>query len=100
MTRGTTPTYIFTLPFDTSILSALRITYSQEGAKVITKTIADCTLDGDNIYCKLTQEETLSLREGEYAVVQLHVLTNAGDALVSEQHFEPIYPCDDNEVIQ
>lgn len=83
MIRGTTPTHIFNLPFDTSSLKEVRITYEQDGAKVLEKTEADCTLEGSAITVQLTQEETLAFNENKNVSYQLKLLTTDNEVLAT-----------------
>lgn len=100
MIRGTTPTHIFGLPFDSSMASAIRITYAQRDMLLFSKIKADCTCDGNNITCMLTQEETLKFECGEYAQVQVKVLTVGGEVLVSDIINVLVEKCLDDEVIE
>jgi hypothetical protein len=79
MYRGTTPTHTFALPFDTSIIDALLITYTQRGVKIIEKTLDDVTLNGRRIVLKLTQDETNMFNKGNKAQIQLRV--KSGDSV-------------------
>ena len=81
MIRGTTPTHIFNLPFETSLLSAVEISYAQKDLVVLTKTTKDCVLDGTKISVKLTQGDTLKFNSSMMVQMQLRVLTIGGDAL-------------------
>lgn len=58
MYRGTTPTHIFTLPFNVEQLKKVEITYEQLGQIILQKTETDCTLEGKIIRLELTQEES------------------------------------------
>ena len=58
MYQATTPTHTFTLPFDTSLISKLLLTYSQDARAVITKTENDVSMSSNIISLTLTQEET------------------------------------------
>lgn len=82
MRRGTTPTHIFTLPFDTATLSKVRIIYSQGNSPVVTRDNAD--LHGNTATVKLTQAETLKFDSVQTVSVQVRVLTVGGDALASD----------------
>lgn len=84
MFRATTPTHIFSLPFETSLLNKILITYKQDDAIILEKTEADCTLDGNDIKIKLTQEETLLFDADKRVMIQLRVLTTDGTAMASE----------------
>ena len=99
MRRGTTPTHTFALPFETSIISALRITYKQENNVIITKDKNDCTLNGNVINVKLSQEETLKFKCNAPAKVQLRIVKN-DDAIASEVFNFFVNECLDNEVIK
>lgn len=94
MIRGTTPTHTFKLPFDTSMVKDVRITYAQDGVVVAEKLLADCTLQGTEIITKLTQEETLKFYEKRQVDLQLRVLTTTGDAMAT-----PIYSIPARDVL-
>lgn len=100
MNRGTTPTHTFTLPFDASILSQVRIIYAQMGRVVLVKTGEDVILSGNTVKTKLTQEETLSFNCAHPVEIQVRVLTLAGDAQNSDIIKVPVSRCLDNEVIE
>ena len=84
LTRGTTPTLIFELPFDTSEAQKMWISFRQESRLVIDKTLADVTLDETKVSVHLTQEETLALCRKESCTIQMRVLTKDGEALASQ----------------
>lgn len=84
MIRGTTPRHIFNMPFDVSSIEEVRITYEQNGQKVLEKTENDCTMEGTKITVQLTQEETLKFEESRNVSLQLKVLTSAGDVMVTK----------------
>ena len=100
MMRGTTPTHIFTLPFDVSRIKEIRIIYSQNDTPVVTKNTADCTLENKTVTVKLTQEDTFAFNHKKPAFVQLHVLSTNGDALTSAIKAISIGDCLDKEVIK
>lgn len=99
MTRGTTPTHIFELPFDTCELTKIRILYAQNDELVLEKTEADCELEGSTIKVRLTQEETMKVEHLEMVQIQLHVLTSTDDSLVSSIHKVPAYQLLKDEVL-
>lgn len=99
MRRGTTPTHTFALPFEVSIISALRITYKQENNVILTKEKDDCTLTDNVINVKLRQEETLKFKCNAPAKVQLRIVRN-DDVIASEVFNFFVNECLDNEVIQ
>ena len=99
MIRGTTPTHTFKLPFDTSLIERVKIIYAQNGEKVFCKETPDCTLLGDSVSTRLTQEETFSLDCGKLVQIQLRVLTTAGEALATDEMVVPVSRCLDDEVL-
>lgn len=100
MFRATTPTHIFVLPFDTSLLQEIRITYQQSGKTVLQKTEADCTLTGSEIKVTLTQQETLLFSPDERVSIQLRVLTTTGHVMASEIKKVFARACLDEEVLE
>lgn len=64
MYRGTTPTLYFTMPFDSTGISQLYITFNQEGKYVLEKTLGDVTYTDKRIELKLTQTDTLQIKSG------------------------------------
>lgn len=83
MTRGTTPTHIFTLPIYASNIDKLRITYSQNQDIILEKTEADIERSGKTIRYTLTQEETLKFNAKTSVNIQVRVLTTDNMALAS-----------------
>ena len=82
--RGTTPLHLFKLPFDTSLVKSVKIIYSHDQTPVLVKETAHCTLDGNRITVKLTQEETFLFENNWLVEIQLRVLMENGDALRSK----------------
>lgn len=99
MRRGTTPTHIFTLPFDASTITACRVTYEQENNVVLTKEINECELKDNVITVKLSQEDSLKFKCNTAAKVQLRILKN-DEAIASEVITFFVGECLDNEVLQ
>ena len=83
MIRGTTPSHIFQLPFNTDTLKEIRISYAQDDIVIVEKTTEDCTLEADTITVKLTQEETLKFIHGKTAKIQLKVKLLDGNTLAT-----------------
>ena len=83
MIRGTTPTFAFNLPFDTSMIKSAYITIRSKGIEV-EKAKEDCVFSGKTISTTLTQEETLKLPKSQVAEIQLRVTTNNGEAMASD----------------
>lgn len=99
MIRGTTPTHIFAIPFETNIISCVRIIYAQNDEVLFEKQTTDCTLTERTISTTLTQEETL-LFDSKYLVqIQLRILLNDGSALASKVNYISLEKCLSNEVI-
>ena len=100
MYRATTPTHIFTMPFDTSLLKEIRVTYAKEDKEIILqKTGDDCVLDGRDINVALTQEETLLFEAEKRVLIQLRVLTVDGKAMASKIWRKFAHECLDEEVL-
>lgn len=97
MTRGTTPTLIFELPFPASQIEVLSIAFSQRQVDepylpaqlVLEKQLSDCTVDGNNISLTLSQEDTLALNSSQDVEIQLRAL-NGGSALASQIITAPV----------
>lgn len=83
MIQGTTPTHIFKTPLSTENLKNVRITYAQDGVVVLTKELADCTVNGNEVMCQLSQEETFKFDSNLPVDIQFRALTNSGDAMAS-----------------
>lgn len=99
MIRGTTPTHIFTLSMDTSLLKCIRIVYSQGDETILVKETADCTIDGNTISVALTQEETFLFDCKKLALIQIRALTLAGEVLATPIMKVEVEKCLDSEVI-
>lgn len=100
MIKGTTPTHVFTLPFDTGSVKTVQIIYAQSGAVKLTKGNKDCTLDGNKVSVKLTQEDTFLFTFGVRVDIQVRVLTIGGDALASRVTHVLCEDCLSDEVLQ
>lgn len=99
MIRGTTPTHIFSLPFDVGILSAAKIAYAQNGDVKFTKDLTMCETNGNDISVKLTQEDTLQLNDLPVVEIQIRAKTLSGDVFASKIIKVPICKCLEAEVI-
>lgn len=90
MYRATTPTHQFILPINTAECKEIQITYRQ-GENSIIKHYENnvlppgMSLDGENVFVRLTQEETLTFRPNSIAKAQVRVLTNSDDAMASQK---------------
>lgn len=99
---GSTPTIITNIKSDIDLSTITQIWWviSQQNKEKIVKEIGDCTIDSDEktISVRLSQENTLSLREGD-AILQMRLLLNDGNALVSPQIKVTVKPVNKKGVI-
>lgn len=79
MRRGTTPTHIFTVEFDTSEITLLNVAYSQDGEVVVEKSLDDCTIEPNKIIVNLTEEDTLKFTNLD-SIVEIQLRVGIGDA--------------------
>lgn len=84
MIRGTTPTHIFTLPFDTDQIQQLRLTYFQDGTTVLEKKETEVKQAGTQLEYTLTQTESLSFAEQKPVEIQLKIKTIDGVVVASK----------------
>lgn len=87
MIRGTTPTFTFNLPFETSFIKTLSIVIQNKkiGEKLsIEKGLGDCSVSEKSLSCTLSQEETLSFTYGDEIDIQLRILTTDDTAFASK----------------
>ena len=90
MIRGTTPTITFTLPFDTSDINKVWITFSQQEQEVFTLVRSDCKFYEDTIEVTLTQEQTLKLIPNTFVEIQIRILDYYDSAMASDVIVEPM----------
>lgn len=100
MIRGTTPTHIFNLPIDTSIIKEVRITYVQYSKIIVEKTERDVAISDQTIRFKLAQEETLRFAKSTPVRVQLKVLTTDNTVLASPIRDIPVDDILNEEVLE
>lgn len=100
MVRGTTPEHVFVLPFGSEMIQRLEITYAQNGAVKLMKADSDCSINGNTVSCKLTQEETFSFSDGSNVEIQIRVMTPGSDVLASGIMLVGVEECLSNEVLQ
>ena len=99
MKRGTTPTHSFGIPFDVETLNRVRITYSQNKKILFVKEDDEVAIDGNKLQVRLSQEETLMCRPENSVEIQLKVLLNDGNVLVSDIINDNVEDCIDEEVL-
>lgn len=90
--QRTTPTHTFELPFPTSAIAKLEITYKQGGRIKIIKRLNDVQLDENTISFVLTESETAMFREGERVDIQVWIRDTGGLALLSDIFTTSVYP--------
>lgn len=71
--RYTTPTHIFTVPFDTGTISMMAIIYKQDDKVVLVKDLSDCELGDKTVSCGLTEAETALFSATPWVQIQLRV---------------------------
>ena len=71
--RGTTPTHDFDLPYPAELINDIRITYSQGGHSVFTKTKSSCKIEGQVATISLTQSETLLFTPRKTVDIQIRI---------------------------
>ena len=100
MIRGTTPTHVFTLPFDTSEVKEVLITYAQKEKVLFEKATADCTLSENKVIVDLTQEETFEFDCTHSGQVQIRVKKTNGKVFASVVKKIDIETCLSKEVLK
>ena len=98
MRQGTTPTHIYTLPFDTGLIQSIQVTYAQNKKIVLQKKTADIIVSGQTATCELTQEETFLFDPSAFVDIQVRVLIG-GEALTSDIIRIGVARCLDREVL-
>lgn len=83
MRRGTTPTLTFNMPFDSTGVENIYITFVQGREMVLEKTLADVVWNEKAIELELTQEETLNFKTGMIEI-QLRVKFEDGTVMASD----------------
>lgn len=73
ISRYTTPTHFFTLPFCTDDITELAIIYYQNDNVVLIKNLADCIRNDTVISVSLTEEETALFKPQGDVKIQLRV---------------------------
>lgn len=98
MIRGTTPTHTWVLPFDSSLLKEVSITYVQNDEIILKKTEEDCTMEGSRISIRLSQEDTLKLEPKVRTTVQLKVMTSNDSVMATKPKNISVSDIQDEEV--
>lgn len=83
--RGTMPRLKFHLPFRAACITDGCITFAQNGAEILHKTVSDCEKEETALVLVLTQQETLAFRKTVYTIViQLRCKLNDGNVIISK----------------
>lgn len=73
ISRFTTPTHTFTLPFETSGITALAVIYKQGDRVVLVKHKDDVTLQDKNVAVNLSEKDTALFEPTPKVKIQLRV---------------------------
>ena len=94
MIAGSTPTHTFDLPFSTELISELEIAYAQKDRIILHKYYEDCTLEGNAIITKLSQEDTFKFDEKNGNVcIQIRIKSKDGNVPISDIIVVPLKQC-------
>lgn len=100
MIQGTTPEHKFTLPFDTNVISKVRIIYAQDDTPLVIKNTEDCALENNTVSVKLSQADTLLFSCFKPVHIQIRVLTLGGESLISKPIAVIVSRCLEKEVLE
>ena len=98
--RGSTPTHIFEIPFDTEIVKKVRITYAQNDEEILSKKTEDCTIVGNEVITELTQAETLLFNHSYPVQIQIKVLDVNDKIHTSDVIVKSVKKCLNEEVLE
>lgn len=98
MRRLTTPTHVFKLPFDTSELEKIKITYAQNDEVILEKYKDNCTCEGNKIRLTLSQEDTKKFDDDHDVQIQVRFKYNTS-SFSSKVFKKPCGECLDDEVL-
>jgi hypothetical protein len=96
--QGTTPKQSYELPFSTSLLDKVSITYRQKGVTILKKEMKDCQLSENKIIVSLSQEETMMFSPLYIVNVQLKIKALGGEVQGSEEYRLSVKEIFDKEV--
>lgn len=99
MTQGTTPEFVFELPFSTDNIKNAKVIFASYGGTKLEKQFKDCHFEGNKITVKLTQSETFRFDCTKSLNIQLRILTHNDEALLSNTFVTDVCKCFDNEVL-
>lgn len=99
MRQGTNWPHGFTLPFDTSSVKEVLVSYAQDDVEVFKKITEDCTMEGNHIGIEITQKESFKLSPRKNLQVQLRLLTVDGEPLITKIFTVPVEKALNKEVL-
>ena len=82
MRRGTTPVLTFTADMDCAQIDKLDVSFAQRDEVVLSKGLADCAVNGNEITVRLTEEETL-LFDSRKNPVRIQLRAGIGDIRIA-----------------
>lgn len=100
MRIGTTPTHRFTLPFDTKTITAVEITYCQNGKVILQKFEDECEMSGRVISVTLSQEDTFEFQSGVNVEIQIRLMDDTGTVSASDIMRVTCQKCLSDEVLR
>lgn len=98
MYRASTTKHYFNIPFPAEDIRAIKLTYAQNGSKILSKTMDDLTQEAGFWKIILTQEETNKFIAG-WASGQLRVLLQDGRSIPSVEFRFRVWDVLDDEVM-
>ena len=99
MYRGTTPTHLFRINIDPTLIKTIKITYAQDDEDILSKKTEDCVVEDNIIVVKLTQEDTFRFKSDKLVRIQLRLLFYDGTALASRPITTTVNKCLDEEIL-
>lgn len=96
--QGTTPSQYFELPFPTSLLEKVSVTYRQKKKVILIKRTEDCVLQDNYVIVPLTQEDTLMFNPNYIVEVQVKVKTLNGEVMGCDEYRLAVEEIFDKEV--
>ncbi len=97
MRRGSTPTFVFTLPADASCFTEIEILFMQDTREVLRVSRPSLTLKGKEVSFVMSEMQSLAFAPSCNAEVQIRLVTEDGKVLISEIRTLPVrkkYPED------
>ncbi len=84
MRRGSTPTFIFSLPLDTSCLKEIEIFFLQKGQLILTVDRQALSMDGKEVSFMMSEQESMAFASSLPAEIQIRLVTTDGTVWISE----------------